>query len=82
MAWEMKDGSGSLFKNRKKEKDSHPDERGDCMIGGVVYEVSAWVKTTKNGDEFRSLSIKQKREKPDNAAPKPKAPISDDDIPF
>ena len=48
----------------------------------MVYEVSAWVKKTKNGDEFRSLSIKPKREKPANAAPEPKAPISDDDIPF
>ena len=82
MPYELREGSGSLFKNRKKEKDSHPDERGDCMIGGVVYEVSAWVKKTKNGDEFRSLSIKPKREKPANAAPEPKAPINDDDVPF
>ena len=81
MAFELREGSGSLFKNGKKEKDSHPDERGDALIGGVVYEVSAWVKKTKNGHEFRSLSIKPKRVNPSNAAPEPKAKM-DDDIPF
>ena len=31
MAYEHREGQGSLFKNGKKEKESHPDYRGDAM---------------------------------------------------
>lgn len=64
-----KDGSGSLFQNRKKEKDSHPDERGDAMINGVMHEVAAWIKTDRNGNTFRSLSIKPKQMRPASQEP-------------
>jgi Protein of unknown function (DUF1194) len=37
--------SGALFKNDKKEKPSHPDYRGDAMIKGRKFWVSAWIKT-------------------------------------
>lgn len=65
------EGSGSLFPNKKKEKDSHPDARGDAMIGGVLHEVAAWTKTDRNGKRFMSLSIKPKqaREPQPNADP-------------
>lgn len=82
-----KEGSGSLFTNTRKEKDSHPDERGDAMIGGVLYEVAAWLKTDRNGNTFRSLSIQKKKDRPkrdDGAAyqaAKDGAPF-DDEIPF
>lgn len=64
MAYSLKDGQGSLFKNSHKEKDSHPDMRGDCMLDGVVYEISGWSKVTQKGDRFLSLSIKPKQERP------------------
>lgn len=61
MAFEQKEGNGALFKNEKKEKDSHPDYRGDAKIGGKDYWLSAWIKEGKNG-KFMSLSIQSKED--------------------
>lgn len=55
-----RDGSGSLFRNNKRDKDTQPNARGDAMIGGVLYEVSAWTKKDKNGNPWQSLSFKPK----------------------
>lgn len=60
MAWEMKEGSGSLFKNSKKTADNHPDYQGSVMIGGNIYQLGAWKKQTKTGDIYLSISAKIK----------------------
>lgn len=68
MAYELRDNSGTLFRNDKRKKDSHPHARGEAMIGGVLYEVAAWTKEGRNG-RFQSLSFKEKeasRERQDN----------------
>ena len=62
MAYEQKELSGSLFKNDKGDNPSRPDYRGDCKIGGEVYEIAAWIKDGKNG-KFISLSFKPKQER-------------------
>lgn len=59
MAYELRDNSGSLFKNEKREKDTHPHATGTAMIDGVEYYVSAWTKEGKNG-RFQSLAFKRK----------------------
>ena len=68
MAWELKEGQGSLFKNQRREKETHPHATGECMIDGVVYRVSAWIKEGKNG-KFQSLAFRRKDEE---AAPRSK----------
>jgi len=75
MSYEQRDMSGSLFKNRKKEKDSHPNATGSAMIDGVEYWVSAWTKKDKNGDPWQSLAFKRKEEKE-------KIEDMDSDVPF
>ncbi len=81
MAYEMRELSGSLFKNEKKTEDKHPQMQGSCLIDGVEYYVSAWTKDGAKG-RWQSLAFKRKDSKP---ADKP-APASieqmDNDIPF
>jgi hypothetical protein len=89
---------GSIWKNEKKEKDTHPDFTGSLNVGGVEYWVSAWKR--KEGAAAKapalSFSIKPKDEQPQQsisqrAMPKGRDPISsgrlprddmDDDVPF
>lgn len=58
MAYEHKEGQGSLFANEKKN-DRQPDYRGTIMIKGVVYEIVGWRKTSKNGMVYMSLQASE-----------------------
>jgi len=83
MAYEQRDNTGSLFKNDKREKDTHANARGSARIDGVDYWVDAWTKKDKNGNPWQSLSFKRKDAKA--AAAKPAAPkraLDESDIPF
>lgn len=60
MAFEQRDNSGSLFKNDRREKDTHPHAKGSALIGGVEYWVSAWTKEARDGSKFQSLSFTMK----------------------
>jgi len=73
---------GTMGRNKRREKDTHPEFTGKCDIEGVGYWISAWVKEA-NGEQFFSLSFKPK-DAPQQA-PKPAAPArmqDDDSIPF
>lgn len=54
---------GALFRNDRKQQDNHPDHTGSINVDGVEYWLSAWAKTSKSGQKFFSLSVKQKDEK-------------------
>ena len=43
MAYEHKENKGSIFKNEKKEKETHPDYTGQANVDGTVYNVAAWI---------------------------------------
>lgn len=84
MAFEQRDNSGALFKNDKREKDSHPNATGTAMIDGVLYYVSAWTKEGKMG-KFQSLSFKRKepiQASTPKTAPKKSAADDPDDLTF
>jgi hypothetical protein len=89
MAYETKPGNGALFKNDRKEKETHPDYKGDININGTNYWLSAWLKATKDGKKYMSLSAKPKEdreERPPTMAekhpPASKADEFGDEIPF
>tara|TARA_R110000868_G_scaffold388686_1_gene657710 strand:+ start:150 stop:392 length:243 start_codon:yes stop_codon:yes gene_type:complete len=79
MAYEIRELSGSLFKNEKKTEEKHPQMQGSCLIEGVEYWVSAWTKEGAKG-RWQSLAFKRKDAKPD--AKPASIEQMDDDIPF
>jgi uncharacterized protein (DUF736 family) len=86
VSYEQKDGQGSLFKNKRKETDNHPDYTGSVTINGVEHWLSAWIKTPKaGGEKYMSLSIgKPKGERQERPAAPQQQPdnFGDSEIPF
>ena len=87
MAYEMKPGQGSLFKNDKKTSDSHPNLKGKIMLpNGEVRWMSAWTKTTTAGEKWISLNVGELVQQAGGSGYAQAAPVArvelDDDIPF
>ena len=85
MSYEPKDGDISVFKNRKKEKENHPDYTGKAQINGETWYVSFWIKQKDGGDAFFSGQIQQKKEQSSNAVdpinPEPGQVVIQDKVP-
>ncbi len=81
MPYEQKDNSGSLFKNDRREKDTHANAKGSAVIEGVAYFVDAWTNTAQDGSKYQSLKFKRKDVQ--GTAPQAHRPSADldDDIP-
>lgn len=80
---------GALFRNDKKETETHPDYKGSINVGGTEYWLSSWIKTSKDGKKYMSLSVKAKDAQPAQQAAQSRAPSPaqsladmDSDIPF
>ena len=86
MAYEHKEGNGTLFPNDYKLQDTHPDFRGTAKWRGEMIEIKMWKGETQSGTEKFSLQIKEPRKKGEakpQAEPDPKyTPKEEDDIPF
>lgn len=54
MAYEYKEGQGSLF-SEQKQNDRQPDYRGTILIEGKTYDLAAWGRTSKAGSQYISL---------------------------
>ena len=81
---EQRDNSGVLFANDKREKESHPNYKGNIRVDGKDYWISGWIKEGKNG-KFMGLAVSPKEEQAEQPAKaKPKAGFDDLDsnIPF
>jgi len=82
MAFEQKDNSGALFKNEKKlEGSKQPDYTGNCVIEGVIKDISCWVNVSKSGKKYFALSFKEPYNSNDAERADSSTPI-EDDLPF
>ena len=85
MAYEMRDNTGSLFRNERKESDTHPEYKGSALIGGVEHWLDAWINTAKDGSKYMAVKFKRKDAAggaPPRQEPRAAAFDIDDDVPF
>jgi uncharacterized protein (DUF736 family) len=87
MAYEQKPNTGSLFKNDRKQSDTHPDYKGSALIDGLGdCWLDAWINTAKDGSKYMSLKIKPKEgSRPAAQTPEPAGGgfgDLDDSVPF
>lgn len=60
MAYEEKNGDISVFKNDKKEKDTHPDYRiTGTGLDGKKIKGALWLKKDRNGKTYMSGKIEE-----------------------
>jgi uncharacterized protein (DUF736 family) len=74
---------GALFRVTDKQgNDKRPDYSGNLNVNGVDYELSGWMKVSKAGNKFMSLTIKEPFKKTTKVATPVVEPFEDDEIPF
>jgi hypothetical protein len=61
---------GSIWKNDKKDKDTHPDFTGSLNVNGVEFWVSAWKRKEGAAAKAPSLSFSIKLKEERGATPK------------
>ena len=71
---------GVLFRDEKRTNEKAPEYTGTINVDGVEKRLAAWIKESKTGKKFFSLSVSDPQPKQDvQSAPK----VEDDDsIPF
>lgn len=76
---------GVMFVNNRKVQDNHPDRTGSCVIAGVEYWISGWMRKSRNGQPYISLAFTEKIQQ-DHAQPGGDdfgdEPVGTDDLAF
>jgi len=74
---------GAFFRVTDKQgNDKRPDYSGNLNVNGVDYELSGWMKVSKKGNKFMSLTIREPFKKTTKVATPVVEPFEDDEIPF
>lgn len=78
MAYEMRAGQGTAFKNKDKTEDWHAPYRGEIMLpDGTLYYLDVKPGTTKAGDPWFAVKIgKPKQPKQMATSYAPSQPVS------
>jgi hypothetical protein len=95
MAYEQRDMSGTLWREREKRTEKSPDFTGTILIGRKEWRLAAWIKPGTRGS-FLSLKVSEPdpryARRPQRDADTTQTPLpytagssskdDDDDIPF
>ena len=73
MTYDNRANTGALFRNDSKAKDEQPDYRGSLDVRGQAYWISAWLRTSREGKKYMSLSVQ-----PKESASRPGMPDEDE----
>lgn len=65
---------GALFKNEEKQSDKHADYRGSINVDGKEFWLDAWLKKSKAGKTYMSLSVKPKMAREQGGSRNPPPP--------
>lgn len=57
--FEHQENKGSLFSNKDKKTDNHPDYKGSINVDGKLYWISCWNTTSRNGMNYMKLSVNE-----------------------
>lgn len=75
---------GALFKAEKEGNESRPDYSGNLNVDGKEFFLDAWIKTSKAGQKYMSLSVKPKMARHQGGTKNPPAQkdesFQDDDL--
>jgi hypothetical protein len=85
MSAKRTDFVGSLSRNKRKEKSTHPTHKGSCTIDGIQYWISAYVNTSnESGEKYFKLYFEAKEQREGTPEPAAPAEVLEDspDIPF
>lgn len=85
MAFEKRDNTGAIFKNKNPKSEKSPPLTGNMMVNGVEYWVSAWSKNDKNGEKWISVALTPKNPSPaqtQRAQEPVTVDLGEDSIPF
>jgi hypothetical protein len=82
MAYEIRNNSGSAFKNRSPRGDKPANLTGSGMVDNKEYWINVWIKQDKNGNDWFSFSFKEKQPRPPQHDGAGTVPELDDTMPF
>jgi hypothetical protein len=84
MSIKRTDNHGSLSRNKKKEKETHPTHKGSCIILGHQFWISAYVNESRDsGEKYFKLYFEPKKPREDSTAEPHSASLPESpDIPF
>lgn len=56
--FEIQEGTGTLFVNQNKSKDSQPDYTGNCKIDGKEMRIAGWKNQSKKDPSVSLLGLR------------------------
>lgn len=69
---------GVFFREKEKKNPKGPDYRGKLNVEGKEYEIAGWIRESKAGNKFMSLSVQEPRQKQEKPKDDRQSPAFDD----